>query len=76
MMDYIVKKDCVDIVNNGYKLLIISKKDESLLAESEGFKESNEEIRLIYDELEYVSTTNNEILITLESIINKFKKHE
>ena len=72
-MNYIVKRELVDSINNGYKLLVISNNNQLVLAESEGFSSENEDIRLKYEDLEYVYH-NNEILLTLESILNKFKK--
>lgn len=57
-------------------LTIYDSKDNSILIQIEA-ETSNEELRIVYDGLEYVSLNNQgEILITLNSILNKFKKHE
>lgn len=54
-------------------LTIYNIKDNSILAQTEA-ETPNEELRIVYDGLEYVSLNNQgEILITLNSILNKFK---
>lgn len=54
-------------------LKIISLKDTTILAESQPTL-STELILLEYDGLEYVADINGNILVTLDSIKNKFKK--
>lgn len=80
-MDYIVNREEI-IINEQeiyHKLVIFKKSDNSILAESNSIQISdgypNLELRIKYDDIEFVSI-NNEILITLESILQKFKKHE
>ncbi len=56
-------------------LTIYDKRDNQVLIRSD--KQSSDGIiRLEYDGLVYVATPNKEILITFESLINKFKKDE
>lgn len=83
-MDYIIKREFHhtvirdNIAEDMHVLRIYNKSDASILSESE-LKHFESEIRLIYDDLEYVSQNKeieNETLITLESLINKFKKNE
>lgn len=83
-MNYIVKREFHhsaikdNIAEDMHVLRVYNKNDASILFESEP-KHFESEIRLTYDNLEYVSQDReigDETLITLESINNKFKKNE
>lgn len=80
-MDYLVKRELHhssirDNVNTDFDVVkIYNKLNNNMIAETDPV-EATSEMRIEYDGLEYVTTPNKEILITLESLINKFKKHE
>lgn len=75
-MNFTVKRERLDLPENKgilYDYLVIRDINTNEIIHISSNYEFNSEIRLEYDELIYVSDTSGEVLVTLESIINKFK---